>query len=139
MTEFEPQTYGTRSGCTANRATTTPPHLLKCLKFSIKLLPHFTDCLQQNKFCSIGSRKVFWPEDNSCYSLLEQGPCRSSNEWLVLDEDSRSGKIRIRCSARPCPCRSNEPLLCEVVVRNFERQNGCRFKRYFQILEVLQY
>ena len=38
-------------------------------------------------------RKIYWPFDRSCYSLLEQGPCQSPNEWLILDEIEQPGNI----------------------------------------------
>ena len=49
--------------------------------------------------------KVLYEPEGKCYKLLEVGPCRGDNQWLVLDQEEAiggSGKLRPVC--RKCPC-----------------------------------
>lgn len=73
----------------------------------------------------LSSERVFWPEDEECHTLLTKGPCPTDGDWLVVRERPRGG-LEVVCEARPCPCTTKEPQLCEVSFPVKDDCNPCR-------------
>ena len=79
-------------------------------------LPKLNKAMSKQEERCLKTNRVYWPHDDRCYSLLQQGPC-DDDEWLTLnDEDALNDNITIVCSKRPCPCRRADAYLCEVLI-----------------------
>ena len=81
------------------------------------LLPRLNDSISIKQENCLKSDRIYWPYDDQCYTLLQQGPCLD-DEWLSLIEGSNlsNNDITILCQKRPCPCRKTDPQLCEVQI-----------------------
>ena len=78
------------------------------------LAPEMERCLAQ--------KKIYWPADSQCYTLLTQGPCHSGH-WLVAAKiqpryNWQKPQIKIHCKAKKCPCLASDPDFCEVEMEN---------------------
>ena len=78
------------------------------------LAPEMERCLAQ--------KKIYWPADSQCYTLLTQGPCHSGH-WLVASKiqpryNWQKPQIKIHCKAKKCPCLASDPDFCEVEMEN---------------------
>lgn len=89
-------------------------------------LPAPNDRIDALKERCFGKEMIYWPRDGQCYKLLEQGPCQD-NHWLVLQDDYQ-GNIQVTCKRNQCPCRPENPQLCEVWYENPGKMcgSGCR-------------
>ena len=82
----------------------------------IASLPKLDKAMTIKEENCLKTNRVYWPHDDRCYSLLQQGPC-NDDEWLTLnDEGALNDNVTIACSKRPCPCRRADSYLCEVLI-----------------------
>ena len=91
------------------------------------ILPNENDPLSTAQETCLANRKIHWPFDGNCYSLLHRGPC-GIGEWLVASKVNQyyGTKIKVSCQIRVCPCRAEEPDLCEVQPKDQSRNPNCR-------------
>lgn len=84
------------------------------------LAPEMERCLAQ--------KKIYWPADSQCYTLLTQGPC-NSGQWLVASKiqpryNWQKPQIKVHCKTKTCPCLASDPDFCEVEMK--ENGGNCR-------------
>ena len=92
------------------------------------ILPNENDPLSTAQETCLANRKIHWPFDGNCYPLLHRGPC-GIGEWLVASKVNQyyyQTKIKVSCQIRICPCRAEEPDLCEVQPKDQSRNQNCR-------------
>ena len=91
------------------------------------ILPNENDPLSTAQETCLANRKIHWPFDGNCYPLLHKGPC-GIGEWLVASKVNQyyQTKIKVSCQIRVCPCREEEPDLCEVQPKDQSRNLNCR-------------
>ena len=77
------------------------------------VLPHLNSSLSLKQENCLKSDRIYWPHDDQCHALLQQGPCLD-DEWLILKQSNND--IFITCQKRPCPCRTSDQSLCEVLI-----------------------
>ena len=53
-------------------------------KYQVAYLPDSESSMSADERECFETRRIFWPHDGQCHSLLQQGPCQSPNDWLVL-------------------------------------------------------
>ena len=86
------------------------------------LTPEMEDCLSQ--------KKIYWPADGRCYSLLKQGPCHAG-QWLAASKvrpryNWQKPQIKVHCKVKTCPCLASDPDFCEVELRPDSNNPNCR-------------
>ena len=77
------------------------------------VLPRLNSSISIKQENCLKSDRIYWPDDDRCHTLLQQGPCLD-DEWLILKQSNND--IVIMCQKRPCPCRTSDPSLCEVLI-----------------------
>ena len=67
-------------------------------KYQVAYLPDSESSMSADERKCFETRRIFWPHDGICHSLLQQGPCQSPNDWLVLvtisASNNNSDKVR---------------------------------------------